>query len=125
MMQMMSTFVNDTFTMSYLGRVGFGNLEPYIDGIHIYTSGDRGMTIEMLSVDGRMVADLKQSFSSPLYLEALRKECAAIHLDVQVSEQICFDIPRDAAGNVGLLARLGDRVKRSIGNRIKTPSQRW
>ena len=59
MMQMMSTFVNNTFTMSYLGCVGFGNLEPYIDGIQIYTSGDRGMTIEMLSVDGRMVADLK------------------------------------------------------------------
>lgn len=110
MMNMMESMVNDTFTMSYLGRADLGDLEGFIDGIHIYTSGDRGLTIEMIAVDGRMILDIKQSFSTAIYVNALMRQFASLGLNVKISDQIFFDVPKDKSSQPNVFERMGDRL---------------
>lgn len=106
MMSMMSDHINDTFTMSYLGRAGFGDIEEYIDGIHVYTSGDKGVTIEMLALGGNMTVDLKQSFCADLYCRALVVELQSVGLQVKCSERVDFEVPKDSSRNLPLFELL-------------------
>ncbi|MBO6118278.1 MAG: hypothetical protein J6P44_07040 [Bacteroidales bacterium] len=115
MMQQMSGFINDTFTMSYLGRAMMGDMEQYIDGLHIYTSGDRGLTIEMINIAGKFVIDLKQSFLTDKYVNAFMQEFQNIGLNGTVSPRIDFQIPKDKTTSMDLfeyIAYLYRKIRR-------------
>lgn len=109
MMKMMSGHVVDSFTMSYLGKANLGDLEDYLDSIHIYTSGDKGLTIEMMAVDGKMILDLKQSFGKEDYVNALIGEFKKLGLEpLALSPRIDFEVPKDTTRKLGFFKRCGN-----------------
>lgn len=68
--------VNNTFSVSYVGKVGLGSLEPYIDKIYNITDGSTYKTvfIEISSVNGKFCVAFLQGFSSDVYYRAFLKQ---------------------------------------------------
>ncbi len=65
--------LNNTFSVSYVGRVGLGSLEPYLDSIYNLTDGSTWQTVflEVAAVGGWFHIAFLQGFSSDVYYRAL------------------------------------------------------
>lgn len=80
MMKLMESHNLDTFDISYVGRVPFGSLEEYIDGVYTitYPSVGKGISIKMNAVNGYFTMTFVQKFAGDTYinnfLNALKTE---------------------------------------------------
>ncbi len=72
--------IDNTFSISYVGRLGLGVLEPYIESIYNITDGSTYKTafIEVSSVNGYFDISLIQGFSSDIYYKELLKKFSYI-----------------------------------------------
>lgn len=72
----LSDAVNNTFSVSYVGRLGLGSMEPYIESMYNITDGSTYQTvfIEISSVNGRFDIAFLQGFSSDVYYRAFLEQ---------------------------------------------------
>lgn len=96
----------DSFICSYLGKADMGEAEKYIDSIHIYTSGTRCMTMEIMSMAGKITIDLTHNFADGKYARAFVAECASLGLECRCSDVIPFQVPKDHTRNTSFLKSL-------------------
>ena len=63
---------NNTFSVSYVGKLPFGSLEPYITRLHALTDGSlyRSIFLELISINGKFCVSFMQGFSSDVYYRA-------------------------------------------------------
>ncbi len=76
----LSDSIDNTFSISYVGRLGWGELEKYIESIYNITDGSTYKTafIEVSSVNGYFDIALIQGFSSDAYYRELLKKFSYI-----------------------------------------------
>lgn len=90
----MQSFFNDfcinTFIISYLGQVQLGEREKYVDSVHLYSSGTRGLILNMVSAGEYITVDMLQSFESEQYANAFLQSLDEIGLEYNASERIEF-----------------------------------
>lgn len=86
----------NTYIISYLGSFRLGDNAPYIDSIHLYNSGARGLGINMIACGGSFVLDFKQSFPSDRYVRAFCAQLQELGIGCTVSGVIPFATPGDA-----------------------------
>lgn len=96
----------DSFICSYIGKADMGEAEKYMDSIHIYTSGTRCMTMEIMSMAGKFTIDLTHNFADDKYARAFVAECAALGLECRCSEAIPYQVPKDHTRNTNFLKSL-------------------
>lgn len=87
--------VNNTFSVSYVGRVGLGCLEPYIESIYNITDGSTYKTvfIEVSSVNGKFNIAFLQGFSSDIYYRAFLHQLSLCGLSYTQEGTEPFYIP--------------------------------
>ncbi|MBQ6653614.1 MAG: hypothetical protein IJM81_09550 [Prevotella sp.] len=85
----------DSFVLSYTGQAKLGDLEQYIDSIHVYSSGVHDFFLQMTAVGNRITIDMVQPFPEPHYADAFGAECSKEGLDYTRSEAIPFSTPKD------------------------------
>lgn len=75
--------VENTFSVSYVGKMGLGSLEPHLESIYNLTDGSTYQTafIEISSVGGWFDVAFLQGFSSDVYYRAFLRELNACGLD--------------------------------------------
>ncbi|PXA67168.1 hypothetical protein [Cryobacterium arcticum] len=98
--QMLSFFDDlriDTFVISYLGQLQFGECGEHVDSVHLYSSGSTGLILNMISAAEVISIDVLQSFESEQFVSELLRLVTELGLDVTASERIAFATTPDKA----------------------------
>ncbi|PRY68392.1 hypothetical protein B0I08_10494 [Glaciihabitans tibetensis] len=98
--QMLSFFDNlriDTFVISYLGQLNFGDAARYVESVHLYSSGNHGLILNMLSAGEHITIDVLQSFASELFFEEFVRTLQSYGLDHTATGKIAFATTPDKA----------------------------
>ncbi|WEO78774.1 hypothetical protein BJQ94_07020 [Cryobacterium sp. SO2] len=96
--RMLSFFDNlciDTFVVSYLGQLQFGECAEYVDSVHLYSSGNKGLILNMLSAGAFITVDVLQSFESDGFVTEFTRALDQIGLDYTASAKIGFSTAPD------------------------------
>jgi hypothetical protein len=90
----MLSFLNDicinTFVISYIGQMQLGNWEKYVDSMHLYSSGTKGLILNMMSAGDYITIDLLQSFESEKFAHKFMELLGEIGLEYKATQQIEF-----------------------------------
>lgn len=74
--QMMSFFngmVNNTYVVSYMGRLRLNDYARYVESAHFFSDTICGLTINMLSASGKLSFEVLQGFSETKYARAFQQ----------------------------------------------------
>lgn len=104
--QMMSFFNNiciNTYVISYLGQMQLGGSAKYVESMHLYSSGTKGLILNMISVGECITVDVLQSFENKNFVETFLKSLDKIGVKYTASPAIQFGTTKDktfiTAGN--------------------------
>lgn len=77
--------VENTFSVSYVGRVNFGSAEPYIDSMYNLTDGSTYETVflEVAAINGMFHVAFIQGFSSDVYYKSLLEQISLCGLSYE------------------------------------------
>lgn len=96
--QMLSFFNNiciNTYVISYIGQIQLDECEKYVDSIHLYSSGNKGLILNMVSAGEYFTVDFLQSFESESIFKQFIKMLEENGLKSSVSEKIEFNTTPD------------------------------
>lgn len=113
--ELVSGFVSkpiNTFICSYTGRADMGDAERYMESMHAYSSGTKGVSLQMMSVADTFSVDFLQNFPSKSYVDAFLAEAAKLGLEAGCSEVIQFTTPKDHMHNTNFIKSLMNNIKR-------------
>ena len=79
-----------------------GDAEKYIDEMHVYSSGTKGINLQMMSVADSFAIDFLQNFADRKYVEAFLTEASALGLIARCSEVIQYRTPKDHTENTNI-----------------------
>jgi len=85
----------DSFVLSYTGQARLGDLEQYVESIHVYSSGVRDFFLQMSAVNGKLIIDMVQPFLDSDYADAFAAECKKEGLACSRTGLIAFSTPKD------------------------------
>ena len=85
-----------TFSVSYVGDVGFGSLEPYINNTYNYTDGStwRSVFVEIALINGCFDLAFQQGFSSDVYYRAFLRQLEQCGLHYIEEAPVPLDTPK-------------------------------
>lgn len=85
----------NTYSLSYTGRLDLTECEKYIESMHLYSGGNNGLFVNMMSVGTTTTVDVLQSFEEEAYINVFKKLLEETGIKFTVSERITFTTPRD------------------------------
>lgn len=85
----------NTYTLSYPGRLDIGSLEEYVIAAHLYSCGNNGFFVNVMSVSKTTSIDIVQSFSSEKYIKEFIKQLDKAGITYEVEKDVAFVTPRD------------------------------
>lgn len=71
MMAFFDKMINDTYVLSYLGRLKLNDCNQYVDSARFYNNAVSGLVVNMLCAGGRMTIDVLQGFDDTKYADAI------------------------------------------------------
>lgn len=92
--------LSDTFILSYIGKINLGEIERKIESIHTYTSGMRGLSIEILATDDDFFVDILQSFDESRYINQFIESLNQLKIQYQLEATKIIDVPKDQCQEV-------------------------
>ena len=109
-MAFFDTIHNDTFTLSYTGRLDLTECERFIQSMHLYSGGNNDLLVNMMSVGSTTTVNVIQSFEQTVYVEAFLRLLTDAGIDFKVSERITFTTPRDGIAETPAVESIRKRV---------------
>ena len=87
---------DNTFSVSYVGKMGLGSIEPYLDSMYNYTDGStyRTVFLEISAVNGWFDIAFQQGFSSDVYYRAFLRQLEACGLHYVEEGKIPLNTPK-------------------------------
>lgn len=76
MMSFFDTMLNNTYVISYMGRLRLNDYAGYVESARFYNDTIRGLTVNMLSAAGKLSFVILQGFSETKYAEAFTRALA-------------------------------------------------
>ncbi len=73
MMSFFNGMVNNTYVISYMGRLRLNDYAEHVESAHFYSDMICGLTVNMVSAGGKVSLEMLQGFSEKRYAEALIK----------------------------------------------------
>ncbi|MBU3178346.1 hypothetical protein KPL47_18640 [Clostridium estertheticum] len=95
MLSFFNDFCINTFVISYAGQLQLGECEKYVDSMHLYSSGTKGLILNMLSAGDYITVDLLQSFESEQFASEFMHSLEEIGLEYNSSQRIDFKTTQD------------------------------
>lgn len=96
-----TTFLNDllidTYVISYIGQIHLGEHEEYVESIHLYNSGVKGLRINLICAGEYFTVDMLQSYHSDEIIDAFLKNLYRMGIDYTCSDRIKFETIKDKA----------------------------
>jgi hypothetical protein len=85
----------DTFVVSYLGRMDFGECGGYVRNVSLYSSGYRGVRVNMIASGDSMTVNILTNFSDDSIVRAFLDELAKNGIGYKNSDYAPFDTQKD------------------------------
>lgn len=104
----------NSFICSYTGKTNMGDAEKYIESIHVYSSGTKGISLQMMSVGDTFTVNLQQNFPDDTYAKAFLTEASKMGLTVNCSDVIAYITPKGHTANTNFIKSLAGFFKRII-----------
>lgn len=73
MLSFFDNISNDTFVISYLGKMQFNDFNQYVDSTHFYSDGSRGIIINMVASGVKLSFNILQNFEDSKYVDCFTK----------------------------------------------------
>lgn len=83
-----------------------GDAEKYIESIHVYSSGTKGISLQMMSVGDTFTIDFQQNFPDDTYAKAFLAEASKMGLTANYSDVIAYITPKDHTANTNFIKSL-------------------
>lgn len=96
--QAMSFFKNiciNTYVISYLGQMQLGGSAEYVESMHLYSSGSKGLILNMISAGDCITVDVLQSFESDKFVTAFLSVLDEIGVEYTATDRIQFETTKD------------------------------
>ena len=95
-------------------KANMGDAEKYIESIHVYSSGTKGISLQMMSVGDTFTVDFQQNFPDPTYAKAFLAEASKMGLTAHCSDVIAYTTPKDHTANTNFIKSLAGFFRRII-----------
>ena len=96
----------NSFICSYTGRADMGDAEKYMESMHAYSSGTKGISLQMMSVADTFSVDFLQNFPDRKYVDAFLREAGRLGLKADCSDMIQYTTPKDHIFNTNFIRSL-------------------
>jgi hypothetical protein len=97
MLSFLNNFIANTFIVSYVGQTKLGECEKYVDSLQTYTSGTKGLSMQIMSVGSSVTVNFMQSFRTDIFIKAFAQNMDEAGFEFSVSEIIeTSSIPKDS-----------------------------
>lgn len=87
----------NTFVLSYLGTLDFGECNQFIQSVHFYSGGIKGITINMICSNNQFNLSIIQNVDGDKYVETLLSILDELKIQYTCKPKIYFDTPKDKA----------------------------
>lgn len=84
-----------TFSLSYTGRLDMPGCEKFIEAMHLYSSGNNDLLVNMMSVGNTTTVNLIQPFETECYIKAFCAELDRAGVTYTLAPKERFVTPRD------------------------------
>jgi hypothetical protein len=101
MLSFFDDFCINTFVISYLGQIHVSECGEHVESIHLYSSGNRGLVLNMLSAGDFISVDVLQSFESEQFVNEFMRSLDEIGLAYSTSGRIDFATALDRTSSTG------------------------
>jgi hypothetical protein len=97
MLSFLNNFIANTFIVSYVGQTKLGECEKHVDSLQTYTSGTKGLSMQIMSVGSSVTVNFMQSFRTDTFIKAFAQNMDEAGFEFSVSEIIeTSSIPKDS-----------------------------
>lgn len=86
---------NDTFIISYLGKMQFNDFDQYVDSTRLYSEGSRGIIINIVASGDYFTFEILQNFENQKYVNQFIDQLNKVGLDVEYLEIGAFSTGQD------------------------------
>ena len=100
----------NSYCLSYTGRLDLTECERFIDSMHLYSGGNNGLFVNMMSVGNTTTIDILQSFTDESYVKAVKELLNEAEIEYTVSDCITFTTPRDGIADTPAVASVRERI---------------
>ena len=73
MMSFFNGMINNTYVISYMGRLRLNDYSEYIESAHFYSDTICGLTVNMVAASDKLSLEILQGFSEQKYAKAFEK----------------------------------------------------
>lgn len=100
----------NSYSLSYTGRLDLTECERFIESMHLYSGGNNGLFVNMMSVGDTTTVDILQSFTDEAYVNVFKKLLNEAEIEYTVSDCITFTTPRDGIADTPAVASIRERI---------------
>lgn len=89
--EMLSFFDNmciNTYVISYLGKMQFNDFGKYVEAVHLYSDGIKGLTVNMVAAGDTISFNILQGFKTDSYVKAFLGKLTDFGIDYQSTNTI-------------------------------------
>lgn len=101
MMSFYDTMTINSYVISYLGTFDLGECNHWIDAVHFYSGGIKGITINMTAAGGKFNITFIQNIQSDRYVTTLLRLLEECGIRCQQREQVQFSTTKDKTQKTG------------------------
>lgn len=100
----------NSYSLSYTGRLDLTECEKYIESMHLYSGGNNGLFVNMMSIGSTTTVDVLQSFTDEVYVDAFRQLLSDAGIAFTVSGPVAFTTPRDGIADTPAVEAVRKRI---------------
>ncbi|MCI1634684.1 hypothetical protein [Bifidobacterium sp.] len=90
MMGMFDHLLLNTYVLSYVGQMQYNDFAKYVESVHMYSGGIKGLTLNMIAAGKTITFDILQGFEGDQYALSFAKELRDLGLECSLSNtSIC------------------------------------
>ncbi len=87
----------NTYVISSIGQIQLGEYEDFVESVHLYNSGEKGLRINLVCAGEYFTVDFLQDFQSEKLIRALLKTLDETNIPYTASGPIHFETIKDKA----------------------------
>lgn len=95
MLSFFDNITNDTYVISYLGKMNFNDFDEYIDSVCFYSDGSRGIIINIVAAGGKLSFNVLQNFETKKYVESFCELLKEYDIDYEINDVGVFKTGKD------------------------------
>lgn len=95
MMSFFDTMTINSYVISYLGTFDLGECSQFIDAIHFYSGGIRGITVNMIAAAGKFNITWIQNIETERYFQTFMELLEAYQIRYRKNEKVRYSTTRD------------------------------